>query len=178
MIVLAPRSARPAGNVPKGSFYGLAALGMLPGVIPFLIIQSLVPFMKNGIDFWLDSIWPVLGASGVAGTIMAAGIARRQSWYIWFIFGLGSLLVAAYIIGLGLGVVLLLGFVPGKMPDLGFINIVNIIDWLVISPLAWLLLRTLRLHYWQPWSTPDQWEPPAPTPPTRTLLMTWANRKR
>ena len=70
------------------------------------------------------------------------------------------------------------GFVPEESPDLNFMSVVNIIDWLVISPLPWVLLRMLRLRYWQPWTTPDQWEPPGPVPPTRTLLMTWAQRKR
>ncbi len=178
MTAPAPGSARPPGNVPKNSIYGMVALGMLPGLIPFLVLQSLVPVLRNGLDVWLSSIWPVLGLSAVASTIMAAGMFRRRTWYIRFVFAFGALLLAAFVASFCLGLAILLGLVRRQAPDLSFMNVVNIIDWLVISPLAWLLLRTLRLRYWQPWTTPDQWEPPAAVPPTGTLLMTWAQRKR
>ena len=178
MTALAPHSARPPGNIPKYSAYGLGALAILAGVVPFDILQSLVPVLRNGTDIWLDSLLPVIGVGGVVGGIVAFGMRRRGTWFIHFIFGFGSLVLAAYVTGLGLGVAILSGLVPEQAPDWSFISVVNIIDWLIVAPLAWLLLRMLRQRYWQPWTTPDQWEPPGPVPPTRTLLMTWAQRKR
>lgn len=114
----------------------------------------------------------------LVGAIVAFGLRRRRIWFIHFVFEFGFLVLTAYVMGFGLGLVILLGLVPEQVPELRVVSVVNIIGWLMISPLAWLLLRTLRQRYWQPWTTPDQWEPAAPVPPTRTLLMTWAQRKR
>lgn len=179
MTALAPHSSRPPGNVPKYSAYGLGVLGILAGVIPFLIMQSLVPIFKGATDVLLANLFSVIGAGTVVAGIVAFGLLRRcPTWFIHFVFEFGTLVLVAYVIGFVFGVAILLGLVPEQAPELRFVSIVNIIGWLMISPLAWLLLRTLRQRYWQPWTTPDQWEPPAPVPPTRTLLMTWAQRKR
>ena len=178
MTELAGNSARPPGNVPKYSAYGLGVLGILAGVIPFLVMQSLVPVLKAATDIWLDNLLSVIGVSGIVGGIVAFGLRRRRIWFIHFVFGFGSLVLAAYVLGFGLDLAILLGLVPEQVPELRVVSIVNLIGWLVIAPLAWLLLRTLRQRYWQPWTTPDQWEPAGPVPPTRTLLMTWAQRKR
>ncbi len=171
-------SARPPGSIPKGSPHGLIALGILTGAIPFFVMQSLVPVLKNVTQVWLASLLPVLGASAAVGLLVGLGLPRRQSWYITFVFAFGCLLLAAYAIGLALGAAILLGLLPEASPNLSFISVVNIVLWLIISPLAWLLLRMLRLKYWQPWTTQSDWEAPNKTPPSQTLLMSLKNRKR
>ena len=178
MTAPAPHSARPPGNIPKYSAYGLGALGILAGVILFEVMQSLVPVLKGATDILLANLLTVIAVGGVVGGIVAFGMHRRRTWFIYFVFGFGLLVLLSYLIGFGFGIAILLGLVPEQAPELRFVSIVNIIGWLMISPLAWLLLRMLRQRYWQPWTTPDQWEPPGPVPPTRTLLMTWAQRKR
>ncbi len=179
MTAPAPGSARPPGNIPKYSAYGLVSLGILAGAIPFDVMQSLVPVMKGATDVLLANLLPVIGAGTLVAGIVALGLFRRcPTWFIHFVFEFGSLVLIAYLAGFGFGVAILLGLVPEQAPELRFVSFVNIVDWLIVAPLAWLLLRTLRQRYWQPWTTPDQWEPPAPVPPTRTLLMTWAQRKR
>ena len=171
-------SARPPGSIPKGSPHGLIALGILTGVIPFFVMQSLVPVLKNGTQIWLASLLPVLGASAAVGLLVGLGLPRRRSWYVTFVFAFGCLLLAAYAIGLALGAVILLGLLPEAYPDLSFISVVNIVLWLIISPLAWLLLRMLRLKYWQPWTTQADWEAPTAPPQSQTLLTLLKDRNR
>lgn len=38
MTLLAPHSARPPGNIPKDSAYGLGALAILAGAVPFDVL--------------------------------------------------------------------------------------------------------------------------------------------
>ena len=175
--MIAPGSARPAGNVPRGSAYGLLAEIILTGVIPFLVMQSLVPFLKNGIDAWLNCLLPVLGATIVAAIVVTIGLYRRQAWYIGFVFAYGWLVFAAFAIGFCLAALFLLNMVPGAAPDLRFMTFVNVVEWLVVSPLAWMLLGMLRLRYWRPGTLPEQWEPPDDVRPGKTLLMAWLERK-
>ena len=173
----APGSARPAGNVPKGSAYGLLAEIMLTGLIPFLVMQSLVPFIASGLDVWLNSLLPVLGATAVAAIIVTIGLYRRRAWYIAFIYAYGWLVLASFAAGICLGLAGLLGLLPRPAANLQFMTYVNVIEWLVISPLAWLLLRMLRLQYWRPWASPEQWEPADDVQAGKTLLMAWLDRK-
>ena len=176
--MIAPGSARPAGNVPRGSAYGLLAEIILTGVIPFLVMQSLVPLLKNGVDIWLNSLLPVLGATSIAAAIVTIGLYRRQAWYIGFVFAYGWLVFAGFAFGFSLALLFLLGIVPHTAPDLRFMTFVNIVEWLLVSPLAWLLLRMLRLRYWRPGSPPEQWEPADDVRPGKTLLMAWLERKK
>lgn len=178
MTVPARHSAGPSGIMPQGSAYGLAALGILPGVVPFLVMQSLVPVLKHGMDMWLGSLLPVIGVSVVAATIIAFGLPGRRPWYIRFMFTLGWVILAGYTAGFGFGLLVLLGIIAKASPDLGFFNVVNIIAWVIVSPLAWLVLRMLRLRYWQPWTTAGEWEQPENGPRSRTLLMSWLSRDR
>lgn len=177
MTVSARPPAGPSGGMPQGSAHGLAALGILPGLVPFLVLQSLVPVLRNGMDVWLGSLLPVIGISVVAAAIIAFGLAARRRWYIRLIFTLGWVILAGYAAGVGLDILVLLGVVPKNSPDLGFFNVVNIIAWMVVSPLAWLVLRLLRLRYWQPGTTAAEWERPESVPHPRTLLMSWLGRK-
>lgn len=97
--------------------------------------------------------------------IMSLGLYRRRYWYIRYMFSTGALLLLAFLAGASIGLAVLLRLVPLQHPDLHFISIINIIMWLVLAPFAWLLLRMLRLRYWQPWTRPDEWEPGDETPP-------------
>ncbi len=169
-------SARPPGQLPKGSPFGLMALGILSGVIPFLVLQSLVPVLKNGTDIWLDSLLPDVAASAVVGAVMAFGLARRRAAYIRFVNTLGWFLLLAYAAGLLAGIAILAGMVAEQSPSLSFISVVNIVLWALVSPLAWFLLRLVRLRYWQPGTRAEDWEAPDAVPATRNTLVSQFNR--
>ncbi len=177
MTASAGQAARPSAILPQGSGYGLAALGILPGIIPFLVMQSLVPVLRNGLDLWLDSLLPVIGISVIAAAIIAFGLVGRRPWYIRFMHTFGWVILAAYALGAGLGLLVLVGLVP-RTPDLRFFNVVNMVGWVIVSPLAWLVLRMLRLRYWQPGTEPDGNERPEGGVRPRTLLTAWIGRNR
>ncbi len=141
-------------------------------------MQSLAPVIKDGLDIWLNSLLPVFGAGCFISVITAIGIYRRTNWYIGFVFSYGCLLLAAYICGLCLGVAILLRLVAPLSPELHFLSYVNVIEWLMTALIAWLLLRTLRLAYWQPWTSQQEWEQAEKLGPPRTLLAMWIARKK
>lgn len=63
------------------------------------------------------------------------------------------------------GLAILVCLVPVLHPDLRFASVVNLVFWVLLAPFAWLLLRMLRLRYWQPWTGPEDWESGNEAPP-------------
>lgn len=137
--------AAPSGASSAWTARGLIAVAMLAGLAPFLLLQSLIPVLKNGLDVWLASLLPVVGVSGLVGGLVALAYLRPHRVISGLLQGLGWLVVAGYVAGVGLDLLLMVGAVPRASPDLGFVNVVNIVEWLVISPLVWLTLRMLRV---------------------------------
>jgi hypothetical protein len=174
-----PDSARVRhGGFPIGSAQGLLAICALTALVPFLVIQSLVPALKNGLDLWIGSFLPVIGAGAAAAIVVAAGVYRLQKWLVGFVFGYGCFVLASFVIGVCLALTLASGLIPDTSHNLHFVHFVNIIEWVIFSPLAWLLLRTLRLRYWQPWTDPADWEPPEQFGQPRSLIGTWIARNK
>jgi hypothetical protein len=166
------------GTFPKGSSSGLWAICALTALVPFLVLQSLIPALKNGLDLWIGSFLPVVGAGALAAVVVAAGIYRLQRWLVGFVFTYGCFVLACFVIGFCLALILAFGVIPDTSQDLHFVHYVNIIEWIVFSPPAWLLLRTLRLRYWQPWTGPDEWEPSEQFSQPRTLIGIWLARRK
>ena len=121
--------------------------------------------LRRGLDVWLGSILPVLGFAFVLVLIMAFGLHRRQYWYICYLFAMSTLLLVGYLLGVLASLAALLRLLPLRDPDLHVMSVVSMVFWLVLAPFAWLLLRMLRLRYWQPWTRPDEWEPGDEAPP-------------
>ena len=162
-----PQSAsvtRPPGYAPRGTSLGLAGFILLSAGVPFGTLQSLVPVLAHGIDIWLNSALPVFGFSTALGIVIALGFHKRRYWFVCFWFIMSSLLLVGYIIGLPIGLAVFLRLVPMRHPEYHILGVVNMIMWTVQAPFAWLLLRMLRLRYWQPWTNPESWEPGDETP--------------
>ena len=121
--------------------------------------------LADGLDVWLWSILPTIGFAMVLVIVMAVGLHRRHLWFVRYVFVTGSLLLAGYGLGLLLSLAVLLRLVPTRSADLQFMSVVNIVFWSAQGLFAWLLLRMLRLNYWQPWSKPESWEAGDETPP-------------
>ena len=152
----------PLAAFPKGSAQGLIAAAMLTGLVPFFILQALTPVLPDGMETWLSSIIPSMLAPGLLVGVMLFGIFKgRKNWYRAFAFAHGCLVLLAYAFGALLGIALFAGVIPDRDPSLSFMHPVNLVCWLVIAWLPWLLWRMLRMRFWQPWTTPDQWEQPA-----------------
>ena len=150
---------RPSGAAPVGTSKGILAYIILSAGVPFFIVESLIPVFTGGIDTWISSIIPVLAVALFLSAIVVGGLFRRRHWYVCYMFGSGCVLLAGYVVGVGLSVTVLLRLLPVVHPELLFGNAINIVMWLLLAPLAWLLSRMLRLRYWQPWTAPGEWEP-------------------
>ncbi len=157
---------RPTGYAPRSTSLGLAGYMMLSVGTPLLAIQSLIPVLANGLDVWLGSILPVLAFAMSLMVIVILGLHKRRYWFINYLFYSGSVLLAAYPAGFLLGVAVLLRLLPLRHPDQLDGGMFNIALWLILAPFAWLLLRMLRLRYWQPWTQPSQWEAGDEAPPS------------
>ena len=142
--------SRPPANVAafRGPAYGFWAISVMPGLLAFFVLQSLVPVLKNGVDIWLASILPVIGSAGVFALIFMFGLLRRKSWYSPVALGFGWMLMVAYALSLGLGLAILLGVAP-RAADLKFMSVVNVILWILFSPLNILLWRLTHRDSWR-----------------------------
>ena len=157
---------RPPGYAPKGTSAGLFSFAMLAAGVPFATIQSLVPVVSGGLDLWLGSILPTLGFAMTLVVIMALGMHKRHLWFVRFVFTAGSILLVGYILGVLLSLSVLANILPIRSRELHFISFVNIVFWLAQALFVWLLVRMLRLRYWQPWTKPDVWETGDETSPS------------
>ena len=119
-------------------------MAILAGAVPFLMLQSLVPVLKDGLHVWLASLLPVTGITAVVGTLVVVSVMRPRSWLGGLVRALGWLVVAVYAVGVVLGLAVLLRAVLEASSDLSFMSAVNIVGWVLVSPLAWLALGVLR----------------------------------
>ena len=156
---------RPPGYAPKGTSAGLFSYAMLGAGVPFAIMQSLVPVLTNGLHIWLGSILPVLGFAMLLTLVMALGLHKRHLWFVRYMFAMSTVLLVGYGLGVMLSIAILLEVGPVQHRDWHFMSVVNIIYWAVQAIFVWFLVRMLRLHYWQPWTQPESWEPGDEAPP-------------
>ena len=133
----------------RGPAYGLMAISIMPGLIAFFVLQSLVPVLRNGTGVWLASILPVIGSAGLLLVVFMAGLIGRRAWYSALAQALGWALMAAYALSFTFGLAVLLGLVPRTSPDLAFVNTVNMVLWMLLSPANLLLWRLTHREAWR-----------------------------
>ncbi len=139
------RPSPPLNPMPRNTARQITALMIVPGLVPFLVLQSLTSVFRGGFNLWMHSWLPDVAVSGVAGAIVAWGIFHHSRWLQGFALRFGQVVLALYGLGFVLGVVILTGLVPRAAPDLAFMNVVNVIEWVVFSPLVvavWFLVRS------------------------------------
>ena len=163
---------RPTGYAPRGSSLGFFGLMTLSGAVPLATMQSLLPVFKTAFDHWLDSIPFLFVCVTVFIIVCVLNLHKRRLWFIYLMFISGCLLLASYAIGVTLALLILVRIIPLQEPDLHFASYFNVFYWAVAGIFAWWTLRMIRLRYWQPWTTPEQWEPGDEAGPR------WAQRLR
>ena len=156
---------RPAGLAPAGTTTTFT-LGLLyPFFTLAFTLAALLPWLTDGTEAsffaWIDRICYATLAGAVLTVIVAvpyvlAYKARRYA-AVWLFFLLG--LISA--VAVPAAVLLVAGLLIASWrhpPDL------VVFAWLfggfllaMLATWPWLV-RGLRLRYWQPWTTPDQWE--------------------
>ena len=99
---------------------------------------------------------PLVG--GVLFVGLALGFSGRRYWGVCAFFGLGALSLALMLVDALVGLSAPLGWAHRAHTDyVGFVYM-GWVAWLACLVMAWPLMRALRLHYWQPWTRPEQWE--------------------
>ncbi len=88
---------------------------------------------------------------------MIIGFKSRRHWGLVAFFSICTFSAVAPPVALIVFVAMLLA-TNGRCPEQIYL-VWFYAPWLLLMALFWpLLIRTLRLRYWQPWTTPDQWE--------------------
>ena len=163
---------RPPGYAARGTSTGLLGLVGLLALIPTVTMISLFPVYTNGIDLMLAWLPYIVGNGLVFGLVLTLGLHKGRLWYIYFIFMSGCLLLVLYVMGFLFGLAILFHLIPLQEPVLYPISYYIVFCWVAAGILAWWTLRMIRLRYWQPWTTPEQWEPGDEAGPR------WAQRMR
>ena len=147
---------RPAGLAPKGTSWGMAIMMLYWGGAPMFTLLGLDPFGATPFGF-ADAaiICPLL--SLLVLIPIAIGYKSQRYWgvvaYFWGGVAAAALLVAGIVV---LGAALAYSRVH-PVPMIGMTVIFGA-ALLLLAGFLPLLIRALRLRYWQPWTTPDEWE--------------------
>lgn len=162
-----PRSVRdrPLGLAPTGTSVTFG-LGMLYPFFTYAFMSfALLPWISNGTDDDFLGWASDFGFGAIGGFVLTVALsvpytllfqARRYAAVCIF-FSLGVISAIAVPLALLVLAGLLLSSL-GHEPDL--VILTYLFGGCLLAMLAtwpWLV-RGLRLKYWQPWTTPDQWE--------------------
>ncbi len=157
---------RPAGYAPRGTSLGFVGLVALAAGVPFTALECAAPYTTGGFDRWLNSVPYVVGLALLPMVVLIAGLRSHRFWTVCLFYYLGQLLLIAYALTVLFALAALAGLFPLRDPDIKVMNVVGLVILVCLAPFAWFLRRALRLRYWQPSSTPDQWEAGDEGPPS------------
>jgi hypothetical protein len=171
-VILAARRAsstrqdRPRGFAPRGTSLGLVGMCGLAVGVPFNVLQCAAPFTVGGFDRWLNAIPFLLPLPFVPMVLFIIFARTRRYWTVWAIFYLGSGLLVAYGLSLLFALTAVAGVLPVRDSGLLVMPLVGLIyNVLLLGTAAFLLLRLLRLRYWQPGCDAETWEAGDEVPP-------------
>ena len=155
----APFSARdrPPGLAPKGTSWGLALGVFYAAFVPMLTALCLSPWFAGGVITGLSIALLIVPVWAIVAIPTIIGFKSRRYWGVVAFFCVGAFSAVALPLALaavGLALVTTVGRWPPQVYLLEFYG-----PCLLVAGAFWpLLIRALRLRYWQPWTTPDQWE--------------------
>ena len=147
---------RPPGLAPKGTSWGLGIIMLYWEAVPMFTLLGLIPFTAPGFGFvYAAIICPPL--SLLVLIPMVLGFKSRRHWGVTAYFWCGITAIALLAIGIVMLGATLLYSLAHPLPMIGMTAIFGG-ALLVLTMFLPLLIRALRLRYWQPWTTPEQWE--------------------
>ena len=163
------RLDRPGGDPPRGSRWGTVALLLLGVIVPMM--GGLVVGVRRPGAITLAS-WLLLPFFGWVFLLVAAmtGMVKRWFWGVCLSWTLGVLVAASYLAALTAAIDVPFGLVAANA-DRRFLGWYAFGWLLAASPLWFLLVRLLRLRFWQPWRRPDEWERGDEPPPAWALSV-------
>ena len=148
---------RPLGLAPKGTSWGVGLGLTYAAFAPMLAVMCLSPWLPGGVVTGLSIAMPLGLVWMFAAIPVIIGFKSRRHWGVVAFFSICTFSAIAVPAALVIVAGVLLATL-GRWPAQVFL-VWFYAPWLLVMTLFWpLLVRTLRLKYWQPWTTPDQWE--------------------
>ncbi len=146
---------RPEGVAPKGTSWGVGLGLTYAAFAPMLAIMCLSPWLPGGVVTGLSIAMPLGLVWMFAAIPVIIGFKSRRHWGVVAFFSICTFSAVALPVALIVVVAMLLATL-GRWPQQIYL-VWFYAPWLLLMALFWpLLIRTLRLKYWQPWTTPDQ----------------------
>jgi len=145
---------------PAWAMHALMLFGMLAMFLPLGTAIAISTWSQRLNDVWLDHMgWSFLLSGLIFFVPLIIWSRRRSYWTIcWYWFG-SLIMLCAYLPCLAIAAAVPLGWRESGVPNGEVEAVLGLIFVLVCLPLCWGPYRLLTLRYFQPWTTPDQWEP-------------------
>jgi hypothetical protein len=119
----------------------------------------------QGPGFWLHNFLRILMFAMVITVPPVVGYKNfRQTWAICWLWVGGVIMSLIYLPALAVAAGLAFGWIkaaplaPGLPPETSFFRYLAFGILLICMPLYYNIYRMLTMRYFQPWTTPDQWE--------------------
>lgn len=147
---------RPSGLAPKGTSMGLGLMTVFAPGIPALTAMSVCPWLPGEGDTGLAIGFTCIGIWAVISIPLVIGARLRRFWGVVLYFYVGAFCVVALPVALASLAILILSTTHDRPPTFFYMWFgVGLIPMVPFWP---LLIRALRLKYWQPWTRPEEWE--------------------
>jgi len=148
-------------NEPAPRITGLALVSFLLLVVlmPVATSMAIGEWSPRGMDDWLDRTNWLTILSMLLGIPPIMGFRSWQSYWsiCWLWFG-SLILIVAYPICLVFAAAVPLGWRAIGVPEEMFLARYALGMLIFCLPWFWSLFQLLTTRYFQPWTTPDQWE--------------------
>lgn len=151
-------AGRRQGPLPPGTSTCLLCFVLVISILPQATNMAIGAWSPQGPEAWLDRVmWLCLFIIALA-VPPSLGLQRRQYWAICWFWIVSAILLAAYLPALALAAAVPLGWHAAGSAVQAVVAHVALILMLLFSPACWGLYRMVTMRYFQPWTTPDQWE--------------------
>ncbi len=147
---------RPAGFAPRGSSWGIGLMSVYAPGVPALTAMSLSPWLPGGGETGLAIALATVAVWAVIAIPLVIGFKLRRYWGVVLYFSVGIFCVGA--LPAAIVVVSTVVLVTSHHRPAEFYDVWFGLGLVAMLPFWPMLVRAVRLKYWQPWSRPDQWE--------------------
>lgn len=147
---------RPSGLAPKGTSWGLGLISVFAPGVPALTALAVSPWLRGEGDTGLAVALACVGIWAVIAIPLVVGFKLRRYWGVVLYFTVGAFSAIALPCAVTLLAVLILATTNHRPAQ--FFYVWFGLGLVAMLPFWPLLIRALRLKYWQPWTHPHQWE--------------------
>jgi|GEM_PF-5946409 len=160
---------RPPVSTPEPQYSGgiIASYMLLSCFLPYAIVIAISELSPLGPRLWLEHIMALwLFVSALMIPPLVGFKAYRASWAIAWLWAGGVIMSLLYLPVLALTAALAFGWLEPGIPDgTPYFRYFAFGAMLFCQPLYYYIYRLMTMRYFQPWTTPDQWEKESYTSP-------------